>query len=270
MSAHFEYHAPATWDEAVTLLAEYGPDARPLAGGTDLLIQLERGQIAPHHVVSLVACRDGTRWPSTARCSWARAPPIARWKRTPALLTRHTALVDASRQIGGVQVRNVATVAGNLCNASPAADAVLPLLAMDAILTLRGPDGERSVPGGGVHHRPAPDRPGLVSCYARYHRPVSAGQHGTVFLKAGRRRAMEISMVAVAVRLTFASGRRRCLTARIALGAVAPTPCVRARPNTCCKGSPSRPTCPRGGGECRPGDRRPFRMCAPPRTTAAT
>ena len=67
MSVHFEYHAPATWDEAVALLAAHGPDARPLAGGTDLMIQMERGLIAPGHVISLRACRTGTRWSSTAR-----------------------------------------------------------------------------------------------------------------------------------------------------------------------------------------------------------
>ena len=224
MSVHFEYHAPGSWDEAIALMVEYGPDARPLAGGTDLLIQLERRRISPHHVISLTRIPGWHALTLNGDLTLGAGVTYRQLEKMPALFTKHTALVEASRQIGGVQVRNVATVAGNFCNASPAADAVLPLLALDAVLRLRGPNGERTVPADTFIT--GPNQTVLTTGELLREIAVSAlpERTATVFLKAGRRRAMEISMVATAVRLTLAPDSDRCQTARIAVGAVAPAP----------------------------------------------
>ncbi|MBI4629585.1 MAG: FAD binding domain-containing protein, partial [Candidatus Rokubacteria bacterium] len=123
----------------------------------------------------------------------------------------------------GHQIRNVATVGGNIVNASPAADVVPVLLALDATVTCLGPDGERTLPLGGFLSGPGQTarRPGELLTSIRVDRlpPRSA----TAFLKAGRRKAMEIAVVCVAVRLTLDAARARCQEARLALGAVAPT-----------------------------------------------
>jgi carbon-monoxide dehydrogenase medium subunit len=224
MTDHFEYHAPGSWDEAVALMNEYGPDARPLAGGTDLMIQLERGQIAPGHVISLTRIPRWDALTVNGGLTLGAGTTYRQLEKTPALYRQHTALIDAARQIGGVQVRNVATVAGNFCNASPAADAVLPLLAMDAVLTLYGPRGERSVPA--ADFITGPNRTVLAEgeLLREIHVPALPERTAAVFLKAGRRRAMEISIVAAAVRLTLAPGGDVCQTARIAVGAVSPVP----------------------------------------------
>jgi carbon-monoxide dehydrogenase medium subunit len=228
MTVHFEYHAPRSWDEAVALMSAYGPDARPLAGGTDLMIQLERHQIAPQHVISLAYIPRWDALTANGDLTLGAGTTYRQLEKTPALRRQHAALIDAARQIGGVQVRNVATVAGNFCNASPAADAVLPLLAMDAVLKVYGPRGERSVPAAefitGPNRTVLADGELLREIYV----PALPERTAAVFLKAGRRQAMEISMVAAAVRLTFAPDGDVCQTARIAVGAVAPAP-LRAR-----------------------------------------
>lgn len=224
MAVHYEYHAPGSWDDAVALLARYGPEARPLAGGTDLMIQLQRDQIAPRHVIGLAHIPGWNHLTANGDLVLSAGTTYRQLENTPALYGKHRALVDAARQIGGVQVRNVATVAGNFCNASPAADAVLPLLVLDATLTLVGPGGTRTVPAADFITGPHQTTLGPGELLREIHVPALPDQTATVFLKAGRRRAMEISVVAAAVRLTLSPGGDRCQTARIAVGAVAPVP----------------------------------------------
>jgi carbon-monoxide dehydrogenase medium subunit len=129
-------------------------------------------------------------------------------------------LSEAARVIGGHQVRNVATIGGNIVNASPAADLVAPLLALDATLTLRDAENVRGEPleaflkGAGLTSR----RPGELLTEIAFAAPAFGS--ASVFLKAGRRKAMEISVVCVAACLTLTNGI--CSDARIALGAVGP------------------------------------------------
>jgi carbon-monoxide dehydrogenase medium subunit len=228
MAVPFDYHAAETWDEAVHLLRKYGPEAKPLAGGTDLMVLVERGQIQPRHVVSLDRIPGWDALKLDGSLTLGAGTTYRQLERIPALRGVYAALVEAARQVGSIQVRNVATVAGNFCNASPAADAVPPLLVMDATLTLFGPQGERVVPAETFITGPGQ----TVLREAELLREIKVAslpsRTATAFLKAGRRAAMEISIVCVAVRLTLAREKDVCQSARIALGAVAPTP-VRAK-----------------------------------------
>ena len=144
-------------------------------------------------------------------------------EQTPAFTGSLRALIEGAEVIGGHQVRNVATVGGNLVNASPAADLTPCLLALDASVTLLSLAGERDLPVERflVGPNATARRPDELLTRVRVPRPPP--QSATAFLKAGRRKAMEISVVCVAVRLTLDANRERCLEARIALGAVAPT-----------------------------------------------
>jgi aerobic carbon-monoxide dehydrogenase medium subunit len=226
--SRFEYHEPESLPDAVALAARFGEAASFLAGGTDLIVQIERGRIAPRHVIGL------HRVPGLADLSVDGGITIGARvthrtvERTPELGGALRCLIEGAEVIGGHQVRNVATVGGNLANASPAADLVPCLLALDGTVTLLGPGGERALPverfvlGPGRTARRADELLTGVSM------PVPAAGTATAFLKAGRRRAMEISVVCVAARLTLDASRERCLEARVALGAVAPT-AVRAR-----------------------------------------
>ena len=187
----FQYHEPVSLAEAVDLGARFGADGRFLAGGTDLIIQMRRGKVAPRHVLSL------------HRVPGLDAIEVNGGVRLGALVTHRTiercasfqgrlrGLVEGAEVVGGHQIRNVGTVGGNIVNASPAADVVPVLLALDAAVTCVGADGARALtleefllePGRTAR------RPGELLTAVRF--AVPQGRTATAFLKAGRRRAME-------------------------------------------------------------------------------
>ena len=224
----FEYHEPTSIADAVALGARLGGEGCFLAGGTDLIVQLRRGKIAPRHVVSLHRVAGLDRIEVDGAVRLGALVTHRSIERCPHFQQRLRALVVGAVVVGGHQVRNVGTVGVKVVNASPAADVVPVLLALDATVTCLGPDGERTLPLGDFLVGPGQTarRPGELLTSIRFERlsPLSA----TAFLKAGRRKAMEIAVVCVAVRVTLDAARERCLEARIALGAVAPTT-MRAR-----------------------------------------
>ncbi len=219
----FEYHEPTSLAEAVEQGARFGAQGRFLAGGTDLIVQMRRGKVRPRHIVSLyrVPGLDDIDAGGTVTLGALVTPRAL--ERHAAFQGRLRALVEGAEVVGGHQIRNVATVGGNIVNASPAADVVPVLLALDATVTCMAPEGERTLPlddflvGPGQTAR----RPGELLTRVRF--PALSARAATAFLKAGRRKAMEISVVCVAARLTLDQAGERCIDARIALGAVAPT-----------------------------------------------
>lgn len=224
----FEYLEPTSIDEAVTLGARFGEAGRFLAGGTDLMIQMRRGRVAPRHVLSLHRVTGLERIEVDGAVRLGALVTHRAIERFPHFQGGLRALVEGAEVVGGHQIRNVGTVGGNIVNASPAADVVPVLLALDATVTCLGPEGERTLPLDGFLTGPGQTarRPGELLTSIRFERlPPRAA---TAFLKAGRRKAMEISVVCVAVRLVLDPAHERCQEARIALGAVAPTT-MRAR-----------------------------------------
>jgi carbon-monoxide dehydrogenase medium subunit len=219
----FEYHEASSVAEAVDLGARFGDDGRFLAGGTDLIIQIRRGKVAPRHVVDLHRVPGLGAIESNGDVRLGALVTHRAIERCPAFQGRLRGLVEGAEVVGGHQIRNVGTVGGNIANASPAADVVPVLLALDAAVVAVGSDGERTVPleellvGPGQTAR----RPGELLTGVRFAAPGERA--ATAFLKAGRRRAMEIAVVCVAARLTLDTAGERCVDVRIALGAVAPT-----------------------------------------------
>lgn len=219
----FEYHEPASLAEAVELGARFGDDGSFLAGGTDLIIQMRRGKVAPRHVVSLHRVPGLDVIETNGRVRLGALVTHRAIEGCAAFQGRLRALVEGAEVVGGHQVRNVGTVGGNVVNASPAADVVPVLLALDATVVCAGTGGERTVAleeflvGPGQTTR----RPGELVTALHFAPPPA--RSATAFLKVGRRRAMEISVVCVAARLTLDAALERCEEARVALGAVAPT-----------------------------------------------
>jgi carbon-monoxide dehydrogenase medium subunit len=219
----FEYHEPTSVAEAVELGGRFGADGRFLAGGTDLIIQMRRGKVAPRHVVSLHRVPGLDAIEANGDVRLGALVTHRAIERCASFQGRLYGLVEGAEVVGGHQVRNVGTVGGNVVNASPAADVVPVLLALDAAVTCVGTDGERTLAleeflvGPGETAR----RPGELLTGVRFAAPGE--RSATAFLKAGRRRAMEISVVCVAAHLTVDAAGERCVGARIALGAVAPT-----------------------------------------------
>jgi aerobic carbon-monoxide dehydrogenase medium subunit len=219
----FAVHQPQSVEQAIRLAGELGPDARFLAGGTDLMIQINRKRCAPRHLIALGGI-DGLsgielRGDDIVLGALTTHKTI---EQSPVFEGPLAAVAEAARVVGGHQIRNVATIGGNLANASPAADLLPPLLVLDASVALAGAAGTRLLSiaeflrGPGATERA--DDELLVSVAFARPPPHSA----TAFIKAGRRRAMEISIVCVAALLAM-GGDGRCAAVRIALGAVGPT-----------------------------------------------
>jgi carbon-monoxide dehydrogenase medium subunit len=221
--SRFEYHQPESLHDAIALAARFGAEASFLAGGTDLIVQIERGRIAPRHVVGLQRVPGLTGIEVNGRIVLGARVTHRSLERAPELAGALRCLIEGAEVIGGHQVRNVATVGGNLVNASPAADLAPCLLALDGTVTLVGPGGERELPVERFLLGPNRTARRPDELLTRVSLPALPARAATAFLKAGRRRAMEISVVCVAARLTLDASLERCLEARVALGAVAPT-----------------------------------------------
>lgn len=145
---YFDYLRPTTVDETVGVLADLGDRARVLAGGTDLLVALRHRAVRPEVVVDIKGLVDLPR-PLTetgGRITVGATTIMADLARHPRIRALYPALVEAMDVVGSIQIRNRATLVGNICNASPAADTAPALLVHDARVLLAGPDGRRELP----------------------------------------------------------------------------------------------------------------------------
>jgi len=222
----FDLAMPRSLDEVLKTLTDRGPDAKLLAGGTDLLPQMKNGLLKPPCVVDLSGVpRLRTVEPDGRGLRVGAAVPARVLERDRVARSTYTSLAESAALVGSVQVRNLATLGGNLCNAAPSADMAPPLLALDAVAVIVGPKGERRVPFAdfftGVRRTVLAADEILVEIAV----PAPGPRSGGNYLRHTPRRELDIAVVGVASQLTLADGV--CRKARIALAAVAPTP-VRA------------------------------------------
>src|SRR5438552_4520228 len=144
----FDYERPSELDEATSLLAEHGPEARPLAGGTDLIIRLRDGSLRPRVVVDVkgIAELDGDIDDQDGYLRFGAHTTMTDIAADPRVRRDYPALAESALFVGSVQIRNRATLVGNMCNASPAADTAPALLAYGARVVATGPNGTRQFP----------------------------------------------------------------------------------------------------------------------------
>ncbi len=223
----FDYHTPTSLDEAVALLDRYGESARILAGGTDLLTALKERWERPDHVVDLrrVPGLDGITYdPEKGMTIGARVTARA-VETSPLVLAHYPALAYAASTLASIQIRNLATLAGNICRASPSADTPPVLLALDASVSTCGPTRSRTVPLDEFFTGPGRTVLARNEVLTAIHLPPThrnGGRFGAAYIKHSPRKAMDLAMVGVAAGVTVEQGW--ITAARIALGAVAPTP----------------------------------------------
>ncbi len=220
-----EYFKPASVMEVVKLLTKYAEKARLIAGGTDILVEKEPQIEALIDVTGLgldyiKSDGEGVRVGATTTFADIEASPAL--GKSP-----YSILAQAAHQMGTPQIRNVATIGGNICSAVPSADSAPPLLALDATISISGPAGERSMDIANFFldvRRNALKRGELLT---EIQLPAFPTRTETVFMKKGRVAAADLAVVNVAIRLTMTADGI-CQEVHIALGAVAPTP-VRAK-----------------------------------------
>ena len=221
----FDFHAPGTLDEACRMMAEFGESARPLAGGTDLIVNMKKGLLSPDHLVSLSKIRDLKELDAAdGTLRIGACVTAAELAAAGEIKERFEALSAGAGGLGSPLIRNLATLSGNLVSARPAADLPPSLMAYDARAVLNSSAGSREVPLNDFFKGPgetviAPDEilSGIV-----LEKPE--GAFGAAYVKLGVRKALEISLVNVAVFLTLENGDGPITTARVVLGSVAPTP----------------------------------------------
>jgi carbon-monoxide dehydrogenase medium subunit len=217
----FTFHQPTSIDAAINLAREFGETGRFIAGGTDLIIQMNRKRLAPRHIISLSGLDLDTIVETPTDYTIGALTTHAAIESHPGFQRQLVALAEASRVIGGRQVRNIATVGGNIVNASPAADLVPVLLTLDASVELKGSAGSRTMPLDQFLIDRGQTRRGIdeILTAVRFSKPSPAS--ATVFLKAGRRKAMEISVVCIAAHLVRRRDGQGYDKVRIAIGAAA-------------------------------------------------
>jgi carbon-monoxide dehydrogenase medium subunit len=215
------YEAPTTLARASELLRESG--ARVLAGGTDLIVQMRTGRAAPGVFVDVKRIPELMRIDVGANPIWlGAAVPAAVVVEHAELGRLFPGLVEAVDLIGSTQIQGRASVGGNLCNASPAADTVPALIAIGATCVIVGPKGERRVPAEQFATAPGRNVLQAGELLAGFEIPRPAARTADAYLRFIPRTEMDIAVVGAGVSVTLdASGV--CTHARVALGAVAPT-----------------------------------------------
>ncbi|MEE8467954.1 MAG: xanthine dehydrogenase family protein subunit M [Planctomycetota bacterium] len=216
------YHRPTSLDEALELVAK-NPDAKFIGGGTDLLVKMRRRfSAAPGELISLRRIDELMRVEETQGCLRIGAGvPLADLAVNDHVRERLPALTEAIALFGSRQIRNVATVGGNLCNASPGADCAPPLLVHGARLELRSASGVREVPLAEFFRGPGETTLGAGEILTAILIDHPRGRAVSTFLRKSRV-SMDLAIASVAVFLEYDGAL--CTLARIAAGAVAPTP----------------------------------------------
>ncbi len=221
----FDFAAPTSLDEALTMLAESAIEARPMAGGTDLIDQMRTGTRTPGCVVDVKQIRELTsiRWEPDGLHLGAAAScrSIASDTRIAEQLT---ALVDSCHIIGGIQIQSRASFGGNLCNAGPAADSTPSMIALRGECLIAHRDGTRKVKVEDFCLAPGKNalKPGELLVEIHFPAPpLNFGSHYRRFIP---RNEMDIAVVGVGAAVQLDESRKHFASVRIALAAVAPTP----------------------------------------------
>jgi carbon-monoxide dehydrogenase medium subunit len=216
----FSYERPTTLAQAVDLLEQRGRDARPLAGGTDLIIRLRDGTVRPTTVVDLKhipELRPAIR-EEAGRLSISATTVMTDIAADDHVRGRFVALAEAAAVVGAVQIRNRATLGGNICNASPAADTATPLLVYEAIVVAVGRGGTRRIPIADFFVRSGETALAPGELVTAIELPIPDRRTGAAHLRHTRRRGHDLAAVTVT-----------CLVdelgvTRIAYGSVGPRP----------------------------------------------
>ena len=221
----FNYHEPTTLEEACQIMAEFREKAMPLAGGTDLLVNMKKGIVSTENVVSLNRVGEFTKIDhSNGLLKIGACQTAAELAKSNVIKPAFSSLNQGANSLGSPLIRNLATIGGNLVSARPAADLPPPLMAYGANVALKNSSRERIVSLEEFFRGPGQTimEPDEILTEISLKKPPP--KSGASYIKLGIRRALEISIVNVASFITLDNQDGTIRTARVVLGAVAPTP----------------------------------------------
>jgi carbon-monoxide dehydrogenase medium subunit len=258
IASRFEYAAPGSVAEAVRLLSEDGAEARVMAGGTDLLIKIRNGALAPRCLVGLkrIPGLDRIDYDENIGLTIGAAALLGEVAAHPEVNRRYPGVAFAACHTATAQIRNMGTVVGNLCNASPSADNAPTLLALGAVLTIEGPEGTRQLPLEHFFKGPGLNAltPAEVVTAVCVPPPVPLSGAAYQFISARGK----LDCAAVGVGAMVALEGEICTRARIFIGACGPTPMRAAKAEALLKGAKLNESCIEKAGMAAPADTLPI------------
>ncbi len=222
----FQYLAPKTIEEALTILEDLRDQAKIIAGGTDILIQMKNRAITPPYLVGIknISCLDYIKYNQNDGLRLGALSTIGSIENASLIQKKYNILTQAVRCMASSQIRNVATIAGNLCSAVPSADTAPALLVSGAKLKLQSNRGIRVVPVQEFFTGPRQTVLREDELLTEIQVPHLSSDCKGLYLRQGVRKAMDLAVASVAVVMN--SEDNYCKDIKIALGAVAPTPCL--------------------------------------------
>jgi len=219
-----DYNSPHTVAEAVELLTERGDRARPMAGGTDLIVQMRGGAHDPDYVVDIkkVPELNELTYDADSGLTLGAAVPCYLIYGDKAIAEAYPAIVDSASIIGGTLIQGRASLGGNLCNSVPSADTIPPMIALGATANITGPNGDRSVAIEDFCTGVRQNVLGLGELLVAIHFPAPAANSGARYQRFIPRNEMDIAVVGVGASVTLDNGTFESV--RVSLASVAPTP----------------------------------------------
>ena len=218
----YDYLKPQSLYEVWDLNRKF-PGARYIAGGTDLMVQVKNRELKPSALISLRSIPELSGIEIGDKTRIGAMTTIADLINHPELGTLFPLLIQAAKRLGGPQIRNVASIGGNLCNCSPCSDTALPLLVLEARVVLKRPEGAREVPLNEFFIGPGESclLPGEILTEILLDKPAPGAR--AIFKKKGRVK-IDLAIASVAVLLEMDGDTGKCKKTRIAAGSVAPVP----------------------------------------------
>ena len=233
-----QYHRPKTLDECLELFDRFGQEARALAGGTDLLVQMRAGHRRNGAVIDVkhVPELNGLRYGASDGLILGAAVPCYRIYGDAIVSRAYPGLIDTVSMIGGTQIQGRASVGGNLCNAAPSADAVPALIALRAVCRIASVRGERELPVDQFCIAPGRNAMADNEVLVSLHVPPPPEHSGACYLRSIPRNEMDIAVAGAGVSVTLGNGTFR--DGRVALASVAPTPLLVEEAGVVLRGQP--------------------------------
>ena len=220
----FEYVAAESLGEAISLLDKHGNQARILSGGTDLIVQVRENRRQVDLLVDIKKIPEFNEISYNGSLQIGASVPCYQVYGNEDVQRLFPALVDSTSIIGGVQIQSRASIGGNLCNASPAADSIPALIALGASCVIQGPNGDRKVSVEEFCTGPGQTALSSNELLVKLIVPKPANNSSSFYLRFIPRNEMDIAVVGVGASVELSSDHKTFVSARIALGAVAATP----------------------------------------------